>query len=373
MIRRINIILLLLMTSTLYAQNRSINFVTTSLTEAFKMAREQHKMIFTDCYTVWCVPCKGMDKLVFTQDSVADFFNSHFINVKLDMEKGEGPAAVKTYKIGAFPTYLLFDENGKQVYKFVGGMSAAEFMAKIRIGSNPKNEEVEREARYAAGDRNPELMRDLIKQKFKQKDPKTGTALAEEYFKKLSPAARVHLENWFLFGESYDARYMSPIGSVNFNYLLANYKAFVASNGKEQVDNKIYSIFKSLASNSLAGYFFKGHPYQKEEFEDYKKLINKSQFPDKMQLLVLTDIAMAAGMQNAPAAGQLLAAHVDQLTEANKKVVFDYSVFCSAKDRTYPYMKEISNKVAKSSNNPFLIKHCAEYAQRSTFPATSNE
>ena len=365
--------IVLLLGASTYAQNRAIDFKTTSLKEAFKMAKEQHKMIFTDCYTVWCGPCKGMDKLVFTQDSVADFFNSYFINVKLDMEKGEGPAALKTYNVGAFPTYLLFDEDGKQIYKFVGGMPATEFMAKIRIGINPKNEEVTREARYKAGDRDHALLTALIKQKFKQKDAITGAAIAAEYFTLLKPQERLRPENWFLFGESYDARYMSGIGSINFNYLLAHYKEFVASNGRDMVDDKIYSTFKGLASDCLAGYHFKGHPYQKEEFEGYKNAVSKSQFPDKLQLLALTDIAMAAGEGNAKAAGKILADHVDQFTEKNKKVVFDYTNFCATKDRTYPYISEISTKITKTSTNPFLVKHCQDYAKRATQPSSTHE
>ncbi|MBE9599580.1 DUF255 domain-containing protein [Pedobacter sp. MC2016-24] len=362
--KRFSILMMFMMATAVYAQNRSINFTTASLQEAFKLAKEQHKMIFTDCYTVWCGPCKGMDKLVFTQDSVADFFNSQFINVKMDMEKGEGPGAIKTYEVGAFPTYLLFDENGKQIYKFVGGMSAAEFMAKIRLGINPKNEEVTREARYAAGDRDHALLRTLIKQKFKQKEAKTGTAIAKEYFTLLKPQERLLQENWFLFGESYDSRYMSAIGSVNFNYLLTHYKEFVASNGKDIVEDKIYGTFKSLASDCLAGYYFKGHPYQKEEFEGYKIEVNRSKFPDKIQLLALIDIAIAAGEQDVKEAGKLLADHVDKFTEKNKKVVFDYTNFCATKDRSYPYIKEISEKVSKTSTNQFLIKHLEDYVKR---------
>lgn len=364
--KKIILSMVLLLGTSVYAQNRSIDFKTASLREAFKLAKEQHKMIFVDCYTVWCGPCKGMDKLVFTQDSVADFFNSHFINVKMDMEKAEGPAILKTYDVGAFPTYLLFDEDGKQIYKFVGGMSAAEFMAKIRVGINPNNEVATRDARYAAGDRDHAMLRDLIKQKFKQKATTLGAAIAAEYFTLMTPKERLRPENWFLFGESYDSMYMSDIGSINFNYLLAHYKEFVASNGKEIVDDKINATFKRLTDNCLAGYYFKNHPYQKEEFESYKKDINKSQFPDKMQLLVLTDIAIAAGEKNVKAAGKLLADNVDKFTENNKKVVFGYTTFCAIKDRSYPYMKEISIKVAKTSTNQLLIKYCADYANRTT-------
>lgn len=362
--KRILLGLAVMMTTVSYAQNRQINFTTTSLKEAFKLAKEQQKMIFTDCYTVWCGPCKGMDKQVFTQDSVADFFNSHFINVKMDMEKGEGPEAVKTYQVGAFPTYLLFDKEGNQIYKFVGGMSATEFMAKIRIGMNPKNEMATRVERYAAGDRNPALLRDLIKQKFSQKEPAGGTAIATEYFSLMTAEERVQPQNWFLFGAGYDSRYLSDIGSKNFSYLMANYPKFVASNGKAQVDDKINAVYGKLARYCLNGYYFKGHPFDKAEFEGFKQEINLSKVPNKKELLVLTDIAIAAGEKNVKAVGKLLADHVDHFSQGNQGVVIEYISLCTANGRIYPYLEEIATKITKTSKNTGLIKYCEDYAKR---------
>ena len=328
------------------------------------MAKEQGRMIFVDCYTEWCVPCKGMDKLVFNQDSVADFFNKNFVNVKLDMEKGEGPEALKTYSIGAFPTYLLFDKDGKQVYKFVGGMPADEFMAKIRIGMNPENELALREKRYAAGDRDHVLLRGLIEQKFKQKDADAGTALAREYYNMLSPAEKIRPENWFLFGEGYNSRYMSAIGSVNFGYLLENYPAFVASNGKEKVDAKINYVFTSLAKNCLASYYFQNHPFDIAEFEGFKQQIQSSQIPEKKELLLMVEIAIGAGEKDARKIGRLLARHVDTFSPQGQGVVIDYTTFCNNVDRSYPCIQEITQKIKKTSKNDILIKFCEDFAGR---------
>ena len=67
------------------AQNRKIAFEKSTLQEALNKASSVGKLVFVDCYTEYCGPCKTMDALVFTLDSVADFFNSTFVNVKLDM------------------------------------------------------------------------------------------------------------------------------------------------------------------------------------------------------------------------------------------------------------------------------------------------
>lgn len=52
-------------------------------------AEKENKLVFFDAYAVWCGPCKLMVKNIFPLETVGDFYNANFINVKIDMEKGE--------------------------------------------------------------------------------------------------------------------------------------------------------------------------------------------------------------------------------------------------------------------------------------------
>ena len=70
------------------AQNRSIVFREGNWEKILKQAKKEKNLIFVDCYTSWCGPCKMLAKNVFTQDKVADFYNTEFVCVKMDMEKG---------------------------------------------------------------------------------------------------------------------------------------------------------------------------------------------------------------------------------------------------------------------------------------------
>jgi thioredoxin-related protein len=61
-----------------------------------------------------------LQKKVFTQKAVGDFYNARFINVKMDMEKGEGPALAQVYPLEAYPTMLYIDGDGRVLKKIIG-------------------------------------------------------------------------------------------------------------------------------------------------------------------------------------------------------------------------------------------------------------
>jgi hypothetical protein len=61
-----------------------------------------------------------MAETVFKQDNVGLYFNDHFINYKIDAEKGEGKAIAAKYRIQLFPTYLFIDEKGAIFNKAIG-------------------------------------------------------------------------------------------------------------------------------------------------------------------------------------------------------------------------------------------------------------
>ncbi|GAB2552705.1 thioredoxin family protein [Spirosoma aerophilum] len=112
-----------------------IQFTEASWREILKKAKAEKKVIFLDAYASWCGPCKLLQKNVFTKKAVGDFYNEKFINVKMDMEKGEGPALAQVYPLEAYPTLLFIDGNGK-ILKKVLGLQTPENL--IAIGKSVK-------------------------------------------------------------------------------------------------------------------------------------------------------------------------------------------------------------------------------------------
>ena len=78
---------LILGLSTLTAFSQGIQFEENNdLKAALVKAKAENKLVFIDAYAVWCGPCKVMARDIFPLKEVGDFFNAHFVNLKLDME-----------------------------------------------------------------------------------------------------------------------------------------------------------------------------------------------------------------------------------------------------------------------------------------------
>ena len=97
-----------------------INFFKGSYKDALIEAKKENKLVFIDAYASWCGPCKLLKQNTFTDRMVIKYFNDHFINVSVDVEKGEGPSLATKYNVTHFPTLIIADNEGKRITFTVG-------------------------------------------------------------------------------------------------------------------------------------------------------------------------------------------------------------------------------------------------------------
>ena len=116
------------------AQPDGIAFRELSFANALKMAKEENKLLFVDCFTTWCGPCRMLSKVVFKDSLVADYFNRHFVNLKMDMEKGEGIDIRKKYDVRGYPTLLFLNSSGEVVHRLLGADEASALLEKVKLG-----------------------------------------------------------------------------------------------------------------------------------------------------------------------------------------------------------------------------------------------
>jgi thiol:disulfide interchange protein len=135
-------------------EGKGIQFFKGTFAQALAKAKAEGKPLFVDFYAVWCGPCKKMEKQIFTQPEVGEYFNKHFIALQLDAEKPENVDVAKTYKVEAFPTLGIFDGEGKALSINVGYMNAQELMAmaKTAVGEVKGFEQLYKEYRQNPND-----------------------------------------------------------------------------------------------------------------------------------------------------------------------------------------------------------------------------
>lgn len=101
-------------------ENLGIQFFQGTFEDAKQLAKKENKLIFMDAYASWCGPCKLMTRKTFTREEVGLFFNKNFINLKIDMEKGEGPQLARKFGVRAYPTLIFINSRAEEVAKTVG-------------------------------------------------------------------------------------------------------------------------------------------------------------------------------------------------------------------------------------------------------------
>lgn len=138
----------LLISITTFAQGKGVVWENKTFSQVLQSIQKSDKLIFMDCYAVWCGPCKHMANNVFTLKKAGNYFNKKFVNMKIDMEKGEGIDLKKRYNVSLFPTFLIIDRNGEEIGRIVGAKELDDFIVEVEKASNIENSSVFRLAKF---------------------------------------------------------------------------------------------------------------------------------------------------------------------------------------------------------------------------------
>ncbi len=211
-----------------------IAFIHEQYTTALNKAKTSNKILFVDAYTTWCAPCKLMDKNVFPQAQVATFFNQQFINLKLDMEKGEGVALAKSLGISAYPTFLFLDGDGQLLHKGVGFQETQQLIDLGKAASNSDNALSNWVKKYENGNREATFLKEYALKLAELYDDRS-TKVAEDYMTTQTDwNTPDNLEFIYRFVENTDTKL--------FGYFLKNKKAFESKIAISDIELKIQGL-----------------------------------------------------------------------------------------------------------------------------------
>jgi len=154
-------ITVMFLATSIFAQG--IEFFHGTFNKALLKAKKENKSIYIDFYTSWCGPCKKMSKEYFPKKEVGDYFNKHFVSLKIDAEKGEGVKLSEKYKIIGFPTSLFLNSEGNEIKRMVGipsNPSGLVYIAKLAIGEEQDFLSIYK--KYEEGNRTPAFIRKML-------------------------------------------------------------------------------------------------------------------------------------------------------------------------------------------------------------------
>ena len=171
---------------TIDAQNidsvKSIKFIAEDFRAAMAQGAKKNKIVFIDAYTTWCGPCKLMDKSVFTDEKVLDFMNENFVNLKLDMERGDGQIVAQRYKVSAFPSFLFVNTEGELVHKGIGYQDADKFLSLASVALSANQGLLAWSRKFENGERSPDFLKNYALQLADVQDAKRAD-IAKLYVK----------------------------------------------------------------------------------------------------------------------------------------------------------------------------------------------
>ncbi|KAA6337896.1 Thiol:disulfide interchange protein DsbD [termite gut metagenome] len=276
-------ILLFSSLSGLTAQNRSIAFEQTKeWKKVIAKAKKERKLIFVDCYTDWCGPCKALEKNIFTRDTVADFFNQNFVNARFEMEKdADGIVLRKSFDIKAYPTLLFVDpKTGLAVHRLVGAGKAEWLIAGGQTAQDPARNLNSMIERYKKGERSNEFIRAYSKALGSAYMSEEQAKVTEDYLNSLDADQLATVENWVLIRENIQDPLAKPMQNV-----MHNRQKFYDVAGQDVVDTHLSNSIGSAAI-SLASW----RPGVKGDFDEtrYIKLVD---YLESIDFPVITALA----------------------------------------------------------------------------------
>ncbi len=234
-------------------QNKGVNFLELTLQEALKKAKESKKgpnLIFMDCYTSWCGPCKEMTNNVFPLEVCGTFFNTNFINVKFDMEKGEGLEIAKRYSVSVYPTFIILDSDGNEINRVIGSDKALNFIEKVKIAMDPANSPKAKYEAYTKDRSSENLYAYITSLRNAYKNSELNTFVNDVYFT-LNPSEKYSEVIWGALTSPVGA--LSNSGSEIFKYLLLNRFEAEKFISKAKIDEHLLKTFKVFFMRYISG------------------------------------------------------------------------------------------------------------------------
>lgn len=231
------ILTLVLVASATFAQGIAFEPDGTLLYEAAMKAKKENKLVFVDCYTQWCGPCKKMARDVFPQAKVGEYMNARFVSLKIDMEATYAEGLSKEWQVSGYPTFIIFNADGKEIGRFMGGSDADGFIRRVEEKSAVDAAASSLEERWRKGERSDAFLKEYLASLTATYKRDDADMVAETLLKGKEETFAADQELATIFMKHVN----NPFAS-SFIYTVQHPEALKATVGERAVEMKIQSV-----------------------------------------------------------------------------------------------------------------------------------
>ncbi len=235
---------LMLCVSMMFAQGINFEPDGTTLAAAAAKAKKENKLVFVDCYTQWCGPCKKMSRDIFPDAKVGQYMNPRFVNLKIDMEAKYAEGLSKEWQVTAYPTFIIFNADGKEIGRFMGGSDADGFIHRVEEKSAVDAAANSLEERWNNGERNDAFLKEYLASLTATYKRDDADMVAETLLngKEETFAADKELVDIFM-------KHVNNPFASSFIYTAQHPEALKATVGERAVEMKIKSVLGNYTNN----------------------------------------------------------------------------------------------------------------------------
>lgn len=235
-----SLFLLLLAANIAFAQT-GIQFKPAPIEKVFQEARRAGKPVFVEIYSPTCHVCQSFIPTL-ADSRVGKFYNSKFINTKLDINQPATRAFLDNHRlfVPSLPLFLYFDPQQNLIHFAMSNNSPDEV---IRHGTNalsPQTRSQTMKSRYQQGERSPNFLIDYAMFSRVTKDTAANIAAMNEYARQQSSAAMASQTNWLAL-QKLVLDYENPL----FQYMLSHLDTFRKAYGAQETQQVAENILMS--------------------------------------------------------------------------------------------------------------------------------
>jgi thioredoxin-related protein len=117
------------------AAETGIAWVKGDVDAAFATAKAENKPVFLYWGAVWCPPCNQVKATIFNRQDFIER-SRFFVPVYLDGDSRSAQRVGARFKVGGYPTMILFKPDGTEITRLPGEVDADQYMRVLAMGMN---------------------------------------------------------------------------------------------------------------------------------------------------------------------------------------------------------------------------------------------